>query len=201
MADGKWINDLTEATPVADAARRVLAVRLEVVRDALPLARKALKDADPSLRCLAAQAVWRIEGGGKNAVPVLLDALKDQEDHVRAEATFNFGLMGNDAKGAADALRAALKDPYVKVRRDAAYALVQMDPKDRESAAAFVKALRQAGLPSAFAVSRVAMLRTLGGLAADDEEAAAVLRDLLAGEPHRYWAALDAVLKKIDAGQ
>jgi CHAD domain-containing protein len=38
MADGKWISELTETTPVADAARRVLAVRLEVVRDALPLA-------------------------------------------------------------------------------------------------------------------------------------------------------------------
>ena len=38
MADGKWITGLTAATPVADAARRVLAVRLEVVRDYLPLA-------------------------------------------------------------------------------------------------------------------------------------------------------------------
>jgi CHAD domain-containing protein len=39
MADGKWISELTESTPVTDAARRVLAVRLAVVRDALPLAR------------------------------------------------------------------------------------------------------------------------------------------------------------------
>jgi CHAD domain-containing protein len=38
MADGKWITGLTAGTPVADAARRVLAVRLEVVRDYLPLA-------------------------------------------------------------------------------------------------------------------------------------------------------------------
>src|SRR5437879_5070487 len=38
MADGKWIKDLTAATPVADAARRVLTVRLEAVRDYLPLA-------------------------------------------------------------------------------------------------------------------------------------------------------------------
>jgi CHAD domain-containing protein len=43
MAEGKWIHDLTAATPLADAARRVLAVRLEVVRDMLPL---ALHDAD-----------------------------------------------------------------------------------------------------------------------------------------------------------
>lgn len=45
MADGKWISDLTETTPIADAARRVLAVRLEVVREYLRLAvREADKD-------------------------------------------------------------------------------------------------------------------------------------------------------------
>jgi CHAD domain-containing protein len=43
MAEGKWIDDLTAATPLRDAARRVLTVRLEVVRDFLPL---ALHEAD-----------------------------------------------------------------------------------------------------------------------------------------------------------
>src|SRR3954451_20772642 len=38
MADGKWIDGLHADTPLPDAARRVLAVRLEVVRDKLPLA-------------------------------------------------------------------------------------------------------------------------------------------------------------------
>src|SRR4051812_19790464 len=38
MADGKWISDLRCDTPLTDAARRVLTVRLEVVRDHLPLA-------------------------------------------------------------------------------------------------------------------------------------------------------------------
>ncbi len=38
MGNGKWIPDLTPDTPLADAARRVLTVRLEVVRDSLPLA-------------------------------------------------------------------------------------------------------------------------------------------------------------------
>jgi CHAD domain-containing protein len=36
MAGGKWIPGLTADTPLADAARRVLTVRLEVVRDNLP---------------------------------------------------------------------------------------------------------------------------------------------------------------------
>jgi CHAD domain-containing protein len=46
MAGGKWIGDLSETTPLADAARRVLTVRLEVVRDYLPLALRRA-DEDP----------------------------------------------------------------------------------------------------------------------------------------------------------
>ncbi len=38
MADGKWIPGLTSDTPVVEAARRVLSVRLEVVGHFLPLA-------------------------------------------------------------------------------------------------------------------------------------------------------------------
>jgi CHAD domain-containing protein len=38
MAGGKWISDLEATTPIADAARHVLTVRLEGVRDCLPLA-------------------------------------------------------------------------------------------------------------------------------------------------------------------
>jgi CHAD domain-containing protein len=43
MADGKWISELTADTPLTDAARRVLSVRLGVVRDYLP---KAMRQAD-----------------------------------------------------------------------------------------------------------------------------------------------------------
>jgi CHAD domain-containing protein len=43
MADGKWISDLHPDTPVGDAARHVLTVRLEVVRDYLP---RAIHEAD-----------------------------------------------------------------------------------------------------------------------------------------------------------
>ena len=35
MFQSKWISDLSAATPVADAARRVLTLRLEGVRDCL----------------------------------------------------------------------------------------------------------------------------------------------------------------------
>ncbi len=46
MSEGKWISDLNAGTPLADAARRVLAVRLEVVRDYLGLALQQ-PDKDP----------------------------------------------------------------------------------------------------------------------------------------------------------
>ena len=38
MAGGKWIHDLTATTPLPDAARRVLTLRLGVVHDYMPLA-------------------------------------------------------------------------------------------------------------------------------------------------------------------
>ncbi len=38
MAEGKWITELTPTTPLADAARRTLSLRLQVVHDYLPLA-------------------------------------------------------------------------------------------------------------------------------------------------------------------
>jgi CHAD domain-containing protein len=38
LSAGKWISELKATTPVADAARHVLTVRLEAVRDSLPLA-------------------------------------------------------------------------------------------------------------------------------------------------------------------
>lgn len=46
MADGKWISGLSASTPIVDAARHVLTVRLEVVRDHLGLALRE-PDKDP----------------------------------------------------------------------------------------------------------------------------------------------------------
>jgi CHAD domain-containing protein len=44
MADGKWITELTAQTPLADAARRVLTVRLGVVHEFLPRAMRQSAD-------------------------------------------------------------------------------------------------------------------------------------------------------------
>jgi CHAD domain-containing protein len=48
MADGKWITDLTSTTPVADAARRALAMRLESVREGMGrVLRAPARDPEP----------------------------------------------------------------------------------------------------------------------------------------------------------
>src|SRR5262245_48894926 len=44
MADGKWIPDLTPETPLVEAARRALALRLQVVADHLPKAVAAAEE-------------------------------------------------------------------------------------------------------------------------------------------------------------
>src|SRR5438874_1912100 len=44
MADGKWIPGLTSDTPVVEAARLVLSVRLDVVGHFLPLATQHADD-------------------------------------------------------------------------------------------------------------------------------------------------------------
>jgi CHAD domain-containing protein len=73
MADGKWISDLKPATAVADAARRVLTVRLEVVRDYLPL---ALKEADKDLEYVHQLRVGTRRAGA--ALRIFADCLPDK---------------------------------------------------------------------------------------------------------------------------
>jgi CHAD domain-containing protein len=64
MAEGKWISDLTQATPVATAARRCLKDRLKGVRDHLDLAlREPEKDVEhvPQLRVATRRAAAAID--------------------------------------------------------------------------------------------------------------------------------------------
>jgi HEAT repeat protein len=162
------------------------------------LVHKFLKDPDPVRRCLAAQAVWRIEGDTKGALAVLRAALKDPEDFARDAAAFNLALLKAEAKPAEPELRAALQDPYAKVRRHAAYTLLQIDRNDKAAAPVFVQALRQTGLTSgAYPETRLEPLRQLSALAVNDKEAASLLQELIYAEPYRTWAALEPLLKKV----
>jgi hypothetical protein len=87
-----------------------------------------------------------------------------------------------------------LKDLIVRVRGEAAYVLLAQGPKVKEAAKEYVASVRPSGLPVAYPVIRIAMFRALGNLAVEDKEAAALLRELLAREPHRTWAALEPLL-------
>jgi CHAD domain-containing protein len=59
MAQGKWISDLKPETPLAEAARHVLFVRLQVVRDYLP---RAALEADKDM-----EYVHQLRGGTRRA--------------------------------------------------------------------------------------------------------------------------------------
>ena len=63
MAEGKWISDLMATTPLADAARLTLGVRLEVVRDYL---QQALHQADKD-----PEYVHQLRVGTRRAVAAL----------------------------------------------------------------------------------------------------------------------------------
>jgi CHAD domain-containing protein len=73
MADGKWIPDLAPTTPLADAARHVLTVRLDVVRHHLPL---ALHEADKDPEHVHQLRVATRRAGA--ALRIFVDCLPEQ---------------------------------------------------------------------------------------------------------------------------
>jgi CHAD domain-containing protein len=117
MAEGKWISDLTPETPLAEAARHVLFVRLQVVKDYLPRAaleadhdieyvhqlRVATRRADAALRifvdCLPKKThgkarrrlkmLRRAAGAARDWDVFLTDLLAREEE---ADATHRAGL-------------------------------------------------------------------------------------------------------------
>jgi HEAT repeat protein len=165
---------------------------------AQPVVLKALKDIYAPTRCMAAQAIWRIEGNGKTAVPVLLAELKDPNDYFRVEAAFNLSLLGADAREAVKEIRPALKDPYARVRIKIALCLLQIDPKDREAAQVFLADIPSAGVPQFQPLTRLKYFRQLAELAHAHPQARIILRSLMQGEPDRVWKDLGEVLKKME---
>jgi HEAT repeat protein len=106
-------------------------------RPAIPALKKAVKDRDKFVRCLAMHALGRIGTGlgaeAKDVVTVLLGALEDNVIEVRVAAVETFGNLGPAALGAdADAVRKRLeevaKDPRKEIRDAALNALEKLKP-------------------------------------------------------------------------
>src|SRR5712671_3903044 len=86
--------------------------------------RAALDDADPLVRVMVAEAIWKVERPGAGVIlPTLQRALKDRNAEVRVAACNVIGLMGAKAKAAVPVLVEALKDKDQLVAINAVAAL------------------------------------------------------------------------------
>ena len=97
------------------------------IKTCLPALVTALRDADPRVRTLAAQAVGNIGPDAAPAIPALLDLLKGSDEGSRNTACLGLAGIGPAAKKALPALREALSDPSANVRRFAQRAIGMID--------------------------------------------------------------------------
>jgi HEAT repeat protein len=97
--------------------------------------RTALDDADPLVRVMVAEAIWKVERPGASVIlPTLQRALKDKNAEVRVAACNVIGLMGAKAKAAVPALIEGLKDKDQLVAINAVAALGDIGPSARDAA-------------------------------------------------------------------
>jgi HEAT repeat protein len=104
-----------------------------------------LKDADPSARLQAAQALWQMGGAeAKSAIPVLVELLKSPRPELRFRAALILtGRSVPEAKTAVGVLIEGLKDPHARVRLQAAQRFLQIGaPEARDVAPTLVDLLR-----------------------------------------------------------
>ena len=97
------------------------------IHDALPALISALRDDDPRVRGLAAQAVGNIGPNAAAAVPALIDLLANTDEGSRNSACIGLYGIGPAAREALPALRAALSDSSTDVRRFAQRAIEKID--------------------------------------------------------------------------
>src|SRR5438874_1986213 len=104
MADGKWIPELTADTPLSEAARQALKVRLHVVRDHLPLAVEEGERAQDGEEAAAAATPSRRRGPRLGRVPVRRPGASERSSGGPAGRTFlSFRLRRGSTGGGASA--------------------------------------------------------------------------------------------------
>jgi HEAT repeat protein len=165
---------------------------------------KLLQDENPQTRWTAARNLGRIGWQANAALPALLAALKDNDDSVRKFAgwavprvrpqardipalveAFEAGLGGTEIGGGiAEALgqigpTAQEALPALKVRPGiwSAFAVVQIDPNDQTGVPQLVKLLD--GFEDRHVLTRLAILRALGGIGPRARAALPVLSDMM----------------------
>src|SRR6185503_489911 len=103
----------------------------ETGSDVARLAEK-LKDADPGMRGVAAEALGLLGSQAKSAVPALIQALADPEPVNRWTVAESLGSVGSDAQAAVPALVKALQEKYPMALWAAHRALPKIDREGRQ---------------------------------------------------------------------
>jgi HEAT repeat protein len=149
---------------------------------AVPLLIKVLKDADPSQRETAAQAMGKI--GRKEALPALIEALRDPHPAVRRQAAWAVGMIADESELVRDSLMSLLFDTDAAVREAASLALGRTG--DTSSGLQILK--ERVLAPGTNPDTKRLAAAALGGMAAP--ASAAVVEELLHDESPivRRWA-------------
>lgn len=124
---------LLRRTRDPDAGVRAKAMRglgREGGERAVDAARRALDDADASVRAAAAVTLVRLDAPDARVVEALVAALRDPDWYTRWDACIALGSLGGDARSAAPALVAAAGDRDLDLCREAVAALLRIAAND-----------------------------------------------------------------------
>ncbi len=165
-------------------------------REALPLLRAAVRDADASVRL---RAVYALGADPKAPAAVVADLMRvaeqDELDFLREEAVVMLGRLGKGAAAAVPLLQKALKDENARVRCNAAFALWEVTGTAKEPLPVL-----QGLLQHPDRAVRSGAVTALGNMGTTAKPAAGALRERLKDE--RLYIRLEAAysLARVDAG-
>jgi predicted Zn finger-like uncharacterized protein len=142
-AEVEMLADKKAPKPARAAAAQCLALVGSDALVAVPALEVALRDADPSIRVSAAEALWALVGKEADGViDAFTTGLRDFDPSVRALAAQGLVAMRADARNASAILESALGDSDPMVRTQAAIALWAIGPPAKASVGRLLEALR-----------------------------------------------------------
>jgi HEAT repeat protein len=156
-----------------------------------------LKDADPRVRLLVADAYWLVTGETRTPMPVLLTALKDKDVRLRQHAAEVVSEMGKEAGHAVPQLVEVLKDPDERIAGRLIRVLPQMGRDAAPAIPALVEIVRGGG--NSWARGEAAMALMPFGREAKD--AVPGLLEMLNGSVHNRDVAVIALPKIATPGE
>ena len=141
---GKNLAQWSKLTESKEAARRVEAATALGNFDpgGAPALVNLLRDADPTVRVAAAEAIAKQRFHAGTEIPVLTKLLADKDDRVRQAAATAIGEIGFNGESAIPVLMKMLKDQNSQIRQAAAFALGKIGTGPRESIPDLIEMLK-----------------------------------------------------------